>query len=75
MIITGWGYMNTKQLLRKLAYLEFINDQLTAELRYIDEVMRAIGFSDGLNTVKSAAEELLEQTKEIRNKNDGNSLE
>jgi hypothetical protein len=61
--------MNSKQVRKKLAYLEFVNDQLLAELRYLDEVMRAVGFSDGLRTVKIAAEELLEQTKKtLKNK-------
>lgn len=49
------------QLLKKLGYLEFINDQLSSELRYVDTLLRAIGFPEGLETVKIAAKELQEK--------------
>ncbi len=55
--------MHTKKLLKKLAYLEFVNDQLEAELHYMDRLLRAIGFTNGLTTVKTAALELIEQEK------------
>lgn len=53
--------MHMKKLFEKLAYLEFVNDQLSAELHYVDKLLRAVGFTDGLVTVKSAAKELYEQ--------------
>ena len=53
--------MHMKKLLEKIAHLEFVNDQVTAELRYVDKLLRSIGFIDGLKTVKSAALELYEQ--------------
>lgn len=53
--------MHMKRVLEKLAYLEFVNDQLSSELHYVDKLLRAVGFADGLSTVKSAAQELCEQ--------------
>ena len=50
-------------LLKKMSELESMNDQLLAEIRYLDELMREIGFEDGLKTLKVAAEEILEQER------------
>ncbi len=47
-----------KRLYKKIAHLEFLNDQLQSELRYIDRLLRLIGFPEGLNTVKESAEEV-----------------
>lgn len=44
---------------QELARLEFINDQLITELRYINSLLYAIGFPDGLSTVKTIAQEVL----------------
>jgi hypothetical protein len=55
--------MHMKNLLEKIAYLEFVNDQLSTELSYVDKLLRAIGFSDGLKTVKSAALEIFDEEK------------
>jgi hypothetical protein len=57
--------MNRKKLLRKIAYLEFINDQTITELRYIDKLLRIVGFPNGLETVKSAAHEVMRKEHEI----------
>lgn len=46
---------------KKIAYLEFANDQLTSEVQYIDRLLRLIGFPEGLDTIKSAAQELFEE--------------
>lgn len=51
--------MNREELLQGIARLEFINDQLTAEIDDIDQLMRAIGFSGGLQAVKQTAQELI----------------
>ena len=59
--LTDTIYMNNEELLEKLAKLEFQNDQLTAELEYIDSLLRTVGFADGLASVKAAAQELAEQ--------------
>lgn len=47
------------QLLKKLAYLESINDQLSTEVSYVDQLMRMVGFARGLETVKATAEEMI----------------
>lgn len=49
---------------KKIAGLEFVNDQLVAELRYVNELLRTVGFEDGLETVKEAARELQLQNSE-----------
>jgi hypothetical protein len=54
-------WMSTKKLLEKVAYLEFVNDQMSAELQYLDSLLKSVGFSDGLKSVKCAAQEILEQ--------------
>lgn len=53
--------MEHKALEKKIAYLEFVNDQLSSELEYVDRLLKLIGFSDGLNTIKSAAQEVIEE--------------
>lgn len=57
--------MDNKALEKKLAYMEFINDQLATELRYVDNLLRVIGFPDGLETIKSAAQEVIEEEEEF----------
>lgn len=47
--------MSEEELRRKIASLESINDQLYAELCHVDELMRMIGFANGLETVKETA--------------------
>lgn len=53
--------MKHKLLFKKIARLESINDQLLSERNYIDHLMRLIGFTEGLETVKLSAQELLEK--------------
>jgi hypothetical protein len=53
--------MEQQSLLSKVAYLEFTNDQLVCELRYLDELLRAVGFPDGIKTLKEAAEEVIDE--------------
>jgi len=53
--------MSESQLLKKIAYLESINDQLSTEVTYVDQLMRMIGFDRGLDTVKAAAHEIIEK--------------
>lgn len=52
--------MTKTQLLKKIAVLESINDQLSTEVEYVDQLMRMLGFAEGLLTVKSTANEILE---------------
>ena len=56
--------MHMKKILEKIAYLEFENDQLSTELHYVDKLLRAVGFAEGLTTVKAAAKELFEEEKQ-----------
>jgi hypothetical protein len=72
--------MKHKDLLRKIAKLESINDQLAAELHYLDQLARALGFAQGLTTLKSAALEMLamDQNKdkdEFRSSKEGKTIE
>ena len=57
--------MRKLELEKKLAYLEFVNDQLLTELRDADYLLRSIGFPEGLETVKSAARELMEKEEDL----------
>ncbi len=59
--------MDSQEMLHKIAELETINDQLQAELRYLDTLLREAGFEEGLTTLKSAAQELIEEEKRTRN--------
>lgn len=54
--------MKNKDLLKKIAKLETANDQLAAELNYLEKLTRALGFAEGLKTLKAAALEMLEET-------------
>lgn len=51
-------------LLKKISELESMNDQLLTEIRYLDTLLREVGFEEGLKTLKCAAEELIEENKE-----------
>lgn len=53
--------MTNEELLQKKARLESLNDQLTTELDYVDQLMRLVGFTDGLKTVKATAREIHEK--------------
>lgn len=66
--------MNKEELLRKVAYLEFVNDQLLTELKYVDQLLCQIGFPEGLETVKIAALELQEASEEEEEHNDRQDL-
>lgn len=53
--------MATKaELIKKLSHLESMNDHLMAELVYIDDLMRKVGFAGGLVTIKETAKEIYE---------------
>ncbi|MBA3237805.1 MAG: hypothetical protein H0T62_05560 [Parachlamydiaceae bacterium] len=53
--------MTKLQLLKKIAVLESVNDQLVTEVSYLDNLMRLVGFSDGIATVKVTAQEILDK--------------
>lgn len=62
--------MTKTQLLKKIALIESVNDQLSTEIGHVDQLMRLIGFSNGLITVKATAIEILEKGIEIEEEYD-----
>lgn len=50
--------MNSQELMRQVARLESMNDHLLAEIGEIDQLMRLLGFVEGINTLKQSAREL-----------------
>ncbi len=64
--------MKNKDLLKKIAKLESMNDQIAAELNYLEHLTRALGFAEGLKTLKAAALEMLETDYEkgVKTEND-----
>lgn len=51
--------MAPQELMREVARLESINDQLSSELDHVDHLMRLLGFAEGLQTVKATADEII----------------
>lgn len=49
-----------EELSRKVALLESVNDQLVTELEYVDALLKEVGFTEGLATIKQAAREFKE---------------
>ena len=66
--------MKYKILMNKLAKLETVNDQLAAEIHYLERLTRALGFAEGLKTLKAAAIEMLEaeQKKGAKSEDEAN---
>ncbi|WP_079992896.1 hypothetical protein [Candidatus Protochlamydia naegleriophila] len=56
--------MKKAELLKKVAQLESVNDHLLTELGYVDHLMKLVGFTNGLETVKLTARELYEAEHE-----------
>lgn len=55
------AYMDKKEYEKKIAQLESLNDQLTSEYKYLDQLLRQLGFVDGIQTLKEAAQELIQR--------------
>ena len=53
--------MERDKMLKRLSELETLNDQLLTELNYLDQLLKQIGFEQGLLTLKAAAQELIEE--------------
>jgi hypothetical protein len=71
-------FMKNQDLFKKLAKLETINDQLAAEISYLDQLSRSLGFAEGLKTLKSAALEMLasdSKKKDGRQSKDAKAIE
>lgn len=50
---------NTSHLQHRLARMESLNDQMAAELSTLDVLLKAVGFDQGLVSLKAAVAELL----------------
>jgi hypothetical protein len=59
--------MKKKELEQKIAHLESINDQLSTEVSYIDHLMKVVGFSKGIVTVKATAQEIIKKGYNLEN--------
>jgi hypothetical protein len=55
--------LEKEKLFKRISELESLNDQLASELRFLDELLRKVGFEEGLKTLKSAAEELIQHDR------------
>lgn len=52
--------MNEKEIIKRIAQLEFIHDQLSAEIMNLDRLLRSVGFPDGIRSAKEVAREIIE---------------
>ncbi|QLH37023.1 MAG: hypothetical protein HWD61_13515 [Parachlamydiaceae bacterium] len=50
----------TKNLLKRIAYLEFVQDQLSTELIYTDHLLKKVGFPQGVLSVKAIARDFIQ---------------
>ncbi len=50
-----------EEMIKRISELESINDQLLTEVHNLDDLLRKVGFDDGLKTLKYAAKELMEE--------------
>lgn len=57
--------MKEEALEKRIAQLEFEQDQLLSELQYVDTLLRKVGFSEGLETVKWAAKDIIGENFEV----------
>lgn len=56
--------MTKGQLRKKIAYLEFVHDQISTEMDHVDKLLKEIGFPNGLRSAKMVAIELLKEKNE-----------
>ncbi len=56
--------MEERDYIKQIAKLESVSDQLQSELNYLNEMLRALGFEEGIKSLKEAAKELLNDEKE-----------
>jgi hypothetical protein len=54
---------NKQDLLKRISELESLNDQMMTELRYLDKLLKNVGFEEGLQTLKQVAEEMIDEDK------------
>jgi hypothetical protein len=48
---------------KKIAKLESLNDQLMAEFSHLNELLKELGFDQGIESLKIAAAELIRRRK------------
>ncbi len=65
--------MTKKQLQKKIAQLEFVHDQLDAELSYVNDLLMSVGFPKGLESAKEVALELLAEAEQESHQENENS--
>ena len=53
--------MNKTQMSKKIIRLESLHDELQAEIAYIDNLLRSVGFPQGLASAKEIALELIKK--------------
>ncbi len=56
--------MDQDELLRKVAKLESLCDQLQSEMNDLDRLLMEVGFEEGIKTLKAAAIELIDKKKQ-----------
>jgi len=56
--------MDQDELLKKIAKLESLCDQLQSEMNDLDRLLIEVGFEEGLKTLKAAAIELIDKKKQ-----------
>ena len=54
--------MDIMELNQSIARLESEHDQLLAELTYVNNLLKSVGFPEGIASVKEVAEELVSGT-------------
>ncbi len=59
--------MKKAELIKQMIQLEMANEELLEEIYETDQIMRRIGFSNGLATVKAVAYEMRNQNNSPNN--------
>ncbi len=54
-------HVDQDKLLKKIAKLESLCDQLQSEMNDLDQLLIEVGFEEGIKTLKAAAIELIEK--------------
>ena len=54
------GNEEIRQLEQEIAWLESVNDLLQTDLDYVDTLLRKSGFPEGIDSIKSAALEMID---------------
>ncbi len=56
----GYTMITQNKYIRRLAYLEAVYKQLSQEINNLNELLKSIGFKEGLKSLKQVAEEIIE---------------